>query len=98
MTLEKKLSEYLPDGKTFTITAFELWHEQGGWSVNRPWVMSREVDKEQALFDLRARWNVFKLNYLPKACVKNIHDISDMDDGIRLEVDCVAFCDIEITN
>lgn len=93
MKLETKLNELLPQWKAFDITFHELWREaEGGWSVNDSWTPYRNRPREEAIGHLRHRWEVFKLNYLPKARVKDIVDIGDDYSGeCRLEVDCTAF-------
>lgn len=97
VTLEKHLATLLPDNRTFTIKAFELWADgDGSYSVNDAWFMARNVDREEALRALRGRWEVFKANYAPKARVQDIRDIGYEDSHISLEVDCLAFADIEI--
>lgn len=97
MRLETKLDQLLPDWPSFNVQFHELWREPdgplcGGWSVNDSWTPFAKATKEETIGHLRARWEVFKLNYLPKARVMDLEDIGcDEDSPCMLEVDCVAF-------
>ncbi len=96
-SFEEKVNDLIPQGESYTVRAFELWREsEGGWSVNDGWTIASNVDRESAIEALRGRWEIFKLNYLPKARVSDIQDIADMEGESKLEVDCTAFADIEI--
>lgn len=91
MTLEQKLEQMLPDWPAFDITFHELWGDgEGGWSVNDSWTPYRNQDRQETISHLRHRWEIFKLNYLPKARVKDLQD-SGMGDEVCLEADCTAF-------
>lgn len=91
------MNDLLPQGETFSVKAFELWRDaEGGWSVNDGWTIARDVDRADAISALRGRWEVFKLNYLPKARVSDITDIGYDEKQCSLEVDCTAFADIEV--
>lgn len=94
-TLEQKLEAMLPDWPAFNIQFHGLWRDDGGWSVNDSWTAYREATREETIGHLRARWEVFKLNYLPKARVRDLTDAGiDNDDDCLLEVDCTAFATI----
>lgn len=90
-TLEKRVLSILEDafGKevvsasNFDITFYELIREMEGWSVNSLWVMRSSSDVKTILSDARQRWEVYKVNYSPKA---RVCDLSDDDFG---DVDCV---------
>lgn len=90
------LSDY-PEDTRFRVKAFELWREpEGGWSANDAWYLSRNADKSEVLTLARGRWEVFKVNYMPRARVRDIQDIGwDVEHGISLECECTAFLDIE---
>lgn len=91
-SLEARLDSLLPEGKVFKIVFHGLVCEpEGGWSVNDSWTAHNNADKEDAISILRDRWEIFKLNYLPKARVRDITDLSYTYDEIMLEVDYTAF-------
>lgn len=94
-TLEARLDALLPvTDKPLRVQMFELWREaEGGWSVNDSWSVIR--DREDAISLLRDRWEVFKLNYLPKVRVRDLCDIGD-DEETMLEVDCTAFANVSV--
>ncbi len=92
MRLEQHIEKLLPDWPSFTIQFHELCREpEGGWSVNDSWTPRHSADRQETISLLRDRWEVFKLNYMPKARVKDIEDIGDCEDEIMLDVQCVAF-------
>lgn len=91
-TLEAKLDSLLPAWEAFDIQFHGLLREaEGGWSVNDSWTAYRGCDRQEAISHLRHRWEIFKLNYLPKARVKDLCDVGCCDDDCLLEVDCTAF-------
>jgi len=94
--LEQKLETLLPEGDgPFEVVAFELTRDMGSWNVNTPFRIASKADRLETLSILRKRWNVFKANYMPKARVADLTDISDGFDGAcNLEVDCTAFADV----
>lgn len=97
-SIEARLDALLPNWDKFDIIRHELWGEsEGGWSVNSSSYMARGADREETISHLANRWEIFKLNYLPKARAKNIIDIGD-GDLVCLEVDCTAFCDVRKSN
>ena len=93
MTLENLIDNELTDGETYSVIAHELWNDGDGWSVNDSWYLSRNADKAQALQDARCRWEIFKVNYLPKARVKDVTFDGD-DSVIYLNVDGIPFLEI----
>ena len=102
MKLETVIAEFLapyPDTQQFRAIAHELWREaEGGWSSNDRFTIARG-DKQEMLRACRGRWEVFKLNYSPRARVKDLCDIGwDVNHGISLECDFLPFIDIEPLN
>lgn len=95
-TFENKIDSLLPDWKSFDVIAHELWKDDGGWTVNDNFRIARGVDREDAIAALKARWEVFKINYHPRACVKDLCDANWSGDEFDslLEVDCIAFATI----
>ena len=86
-----------PANATFNVIAHSLWADgEGGWSTNDSWYMSRSVDLETLLEDCRGRWEVFKVNYAPKARVADLADIGYEPSRICLECAQVPFLNIEI--
>ena len=99
MKLETKIrnliSETQPTNETrFDVIAFELWgNSREGFDCNNAWKIATNANIETVIESARARWEVFKLNYLPKARVGDISDVG-YDDNLNLEVDCVPFLEI----
>tara|TARA_R110000868_G_scaffold188768_3_gene431543 strand:+ start:7761 stop:8084 length:324 start_codon:yes stop_codon:yes gene_type:complete len=95
-SFEGRIDSLLPEGDSFSVKFFELWREaEGGWSVNDAWWGQREGDRVTTIELLRDRWEVFKLNYLSRANVKDISDISFEEGECCLEVCCTAFADVK---
>lgn len=64
----------------FDVIAFELWREsEGGWSVNDAWKIAQDTDIAGVLTAARGRWEVFKVNYSPRATVHGL--TSDGDES-----------------
>lgn len=96
MTLEQKITklikEQFPDVDFFDVIAHELWNDGSGWSTNDSWYLERRVNLEYVLKACRERWDVFKLNYCPKALVKDIDTQGETE--LLLEVHHIPFIDI----
>lgn len=97
--LETVIREFLapfPPETRFKVKAFELCREDYGWSVNDAWYLERDADLETVLESARGRWEVFKVNYLPRAKVSDLTDIGyDLANyGVNLECECTAFLEI----
>lgn len=99
MKLETKIrnliSETQPTNDSrFNVVAHELWgNSEEGFSTNSSWYIATNATLEEVLESARARWEVFKLNYLPKARVGDIVD-NGWSDDLSLEVDCIPFLEI----
>ena len=99
MKLETKLRSLINatsplENETYDVIAHELWgNMKEGYMTNDSWHIARDADLSTALKAARGRWEVFKLNYHPKARVSDINDIG-YDDDISLEVDCIPFIEI----
>ena len=99
MKLETKIrnliTETNPDAEArFNVVAHELWgNSREGFETNTSWYIATNADLSQVLEAARGRWEVFKVNYLPKARVCDISDTGFSDD-LSLEVDCVPFLEI----
>lgn len=99
MKLETKIRQLIneanPDANArFEVIAFELWgNSREGFDCNNAWGIARNADLAQVLEAARARWEVFKVNYLPKARVADIQD-TGFDSTLSLEVDSVPFLEI----
>jgi hypothetical protein len=78
----------------FDVIAFELWgNSREGFDCNNSWHIARGVELNEALEAARGRWEVFKVNYAPKARVRDIVD-TGYDANLALEVDCIPFLEI----
>lgn len=101
MKLETKIRQLIneanPDANArFEVVAFELWgNAREGFDCNNAWHIARNADLAEVLESARARWEIFKVNYLPKARVSDIEDYS-CDSRLSLEVGCVPFLEIRI--
>jgi hypothetical protein len=99
MKLETKIrnliSETQPTNETrYNVVAHELWgNSEEGFSTNSSWYIATNADIETVLESARARWEIFKLNYVSKARVGDISD-TGFDSTLSLEVDCVPFLEI----
>lgn len=99
MKLETKILNLISETNAtndsrFDIVAFELWgNSRDGFDTNSSWYIKTNATLEEALEAARGRWEIFKLNYLPKARVGDIVDNGYSDD-LSLEVDCVPFLEI----
>jgi hypothetical protein len=100
MKLEQKISQLIGETNSthFDVIAHELWgNNKEGFETNSSWYLKRDADISEVLEAARGRWEVFKVNYLPRAKVKDIQDIG-CDNSFFLEVDSVAFLDLIATN
>lgn len=99
MKLETKIRNLITETNAtnesrFDVVAFELWgNSRDGFDCNNAWKIATNADIEQVLETARGRWEVFKVNYLPKARVGDISDIG-FDSTLSLEVDYVPFLEI----
>jgi hypothetical protein len=99
MKLETKIRNLIAETNAtnetrFNVVAHELWgNSSDGFEINSSWYIKTNADIEQVLESARGRWEVFKLNYLPKARVCDISDIG-FDGNLSLEIDCVPFLEI----
>ena len=96
-TFEKKIDHLLSsfgDGP-FDVIAFELTNDGEGWSVNTPFKIGSRKNREETITLLRHRWEIFKVNYMPKARVR---DIQDLGNGEEIQLDCgAAFADVMLS-
>lgn len=101
MKLETKIRQLIneanPDANArFEVVAFELWgNAREGFDTNSSWHLRKDADIAEVLEAARARWEVFKVNYLPKARVADIDD-TGFDSTLSLEVDCIPFLEIRL--
>ncbi len=102
MRLEQHLEKLLPQWPTFKIQFHELWIEPGygplcgGWSVNDSWTPFAKATRQETIGHLRARWEVFKLNYMPQGRVKDIENTSCDEWEITLDCAGVAFATLQV--
>jgi len=99
MKLETKIRNLIAETNAtsesrFDVVAHELWgNSREGFETNSSWYLKTNATLEEALEAARGRWEVFKVNYLPKARVSDIVD-NGWSDDLSLEVDCVPFLEI----
>ena len=72
MTLEKLIAPYLKASTRYSLRAFELWGDGDGYSVNSAWTFESNLYKAEALGAARDRFEIYKLNYAPKARIKDL--------------------------
>jgi len=90
------LSHY-PKDSEFSVIAYELWgNRREGYEVNTAWYLRRNATFSELLECARGRWEVFKINYLPKAKVSAIADVGSGYDDMSsyLECDGIPFLEI----
>lgn len=96
--LAELLAPYFPaPDSTADVIALELWQDgDGGLSVNSAWFMQRDATLPETLEILRARWEVFKVNYAPRARVSDLGDAnySGPEFPALLECGCIPFAEI----
>lgn len=96
-TLEKRILELMPEGDDFNVYAYGLMRERdGGWSMNDGWRLGHHLSREEVLEIARGRWDVFRINYAPKARVKDLEDIGYLDTCSEIECDHMSFLRIEV--
>jgi hypothetical protein len=101
MKLETKIRNLINETNAtnesrFDVVAFELWgNSQEGFETNTSWFIAKDADLQEALEAARGRWEVFKVNYFPKARVGDITD-TGLDSTLSLEVDCIPFLEIRV--
>lgn len=83
----------LPENALFDVRAHGLLHDGYGWSSNDVWRIASSVTLEGVLDAARGRWEIFKINYSPKATVKGIQDYGWKEE-MNLESDGLPFLDI----
>lgn len=98
-TLETVIREILsdyPQGTLFDCIAYELWDDGGSLPVNDAWSIARGCTIAEACEACRGRWEVWKLNYFPRAKVRDLTNTnySGVEYPALLEVDCVPFMEI----
>jgi len=98
-TLETAIKELLanhPADSTFTVFAHELWRDGEGWTSNDRWYLARNASLSEVLSIARGRWEVFKVNYSPRARVSDIADIGYESGEYSLECAHLPFIDISL--
>jgi hypothetical protein len=96
MKLEQKVKQLIGETESthFDVIAHELWgNSKDGFDCNSSWYLKRDADLSEVMEAARGRWEVFKVNYLPTARVRDIQD-TGWDSTFSLEVDCVPFLEI----
>lgn len=96
MKLENHLEKLIPEISTekFDVIAYELWPDgEDSWSVNDSWRIARNAEKEDILRAIRGRWEVFKVNYLPRGRVCDITVDGD-EDTIYLDCQGIPFLEL----
>lgn len=95
-TAIRSILESYPPGTLFDCIAHSLQNDGEAWSTNDSWKMGRACDIPETLTHCRARWEVWKVNYHPRARVRNLTDAnwSGPDYSALLEVDCIPFMEL----
>ena len=81
------------ENETYDVIAHELQYDGEFYSTNSSWYLTRDADIQSVLEAARGRWEVFKVNYSPRARVSDIQDLG-YDDNISLAVDGIPFLEI----
>jgi hypothetical protein len=78
------------------VVAYGMMRDEcGGWSVNTPFCIARDVSALEALEAVRGRWEVYKVNYSPRARVSALADTSDQPGVCEWEEAQTPFLRIE---
>jgi hypothetical protein len=98
-TLETRIASMLAEydsTTTFNVIAHELWgNRREGFETNTSWYLTKNADLAQVLDAARGRWEVFKINYLPDARVRDLEDDScGAGISIHLSVNGTPFLEI----
>lgn len=96
-TLEQVFTEAFKDVTgPFEVIAYELWgNKRDGFETNDSWFIRRDADLSELLEAARGRWEVFKVNYSPRATIKGIAFSGD-DRTTYVESDGIPFLEIRI--
>ena len=100
MKLENKISQLIGETNAthFDVIAHELWgNKNEGFETNSSWYLKRNADLSEVMEAARGRWEVFKVNYLPKARVCDIQE-TGYENTYSLEVNYVPFLEIRASN
>lgn len=98
MTLEKRIQSELADlaNKTFSIIAHELWgNAREGFQTNSSWYLARNADMADLLRIARGRWEVFKVNYSPRATIHGLSFDGD-EQTIYVESEGIPFLELRV--
>jgi len=99
MRLENKIRSLLSDAPadtTFDVYAHELWRDtEGGWTSNDRWCIAHNVTLDGVLEAALGRWEIFKINYAPRARVKDVEEIGH-ETEYMLEVGYLPFINIRV--
>ena len=88
MKLESHIAKLIgPINANWRVIAHELTHDGEGWSVNDSFQIAKSDDETEILEAIRGRWEIFKINYLPKA---GVMDISCEGDETEIYLDCAG--------
>ena len=99
MRLETKIRNLIKETNAtndarFDVIAFELWgNSREGFDCNNAWKIATNADIETVLESARARWEIFKANYVSKARVCDISDVG-YNETLNLEIDFIPFLEI----
>lgn len=96
MKLESFIRPFLQkkEGKTMEIFAYELWgNRKEGYWVNSGWRIYKGDSIEEALDSIRGRWEIFKVNYYPRAVIKEI-DVNIEEDIISFDYNYNSFIEV----
>ena len=100
MKLEQKIKQLISETNAthFDVIAHELWgNNKDGFETNSSWFIIRNADIAHVLEAARGRWEVFKVNYIPKAKVRDIQD-TGFDSTFSFEVNCIPFLELRASN
>ena len=102
-TLETAIAEILKPvlsrdpSITFDVWGCELWKdESGGWSFNDAFRMAADTDLSGVQSIARSRWEIFRLNYAPRARVADLEALEWQPGDRALYSDCACMSFLEI--
>ena len=101
-TLETAIKEILSPvltfdpSATFDVFGCELWKDDGGWAFNDASRMATDTDLAGVQSIARSRWEIFRLNYSPKARVADVEALEWLPGDRSLYVECAFMSFLEI--
>jgi hypothetical protein len=87
-TVIREILETYPPGTRWNVYALELWgNRREGLEVNDAWTIARDADAAEVVETASGRWEIFKINYHPKARVRDL-DCGEISPDFECNLEC----------